>query len=136
MHTAIDFGGPFITIQGRGKKRDNRYLCLFTCMATRAVHLEMANANSFLNAFFRMTNRRGLLVKVLTNNGTNFVGADKRLKELIDAIDVNTLQQRTADKNISWQFNPPLAPHWGGVHEVMIKAAKRARVTVQGCRVG
>ena len=40
--TSVDFGGPFITVQGRGKRRQKRYLCLFTCMATRVVHLVMA----------------------------------------------------------------------------------------------
>ena len=40
--TAVDFGGPFVTVQGRGKRREKRYLCLFTCMTTRAVHLEIA----------------------------------------------------------------------------------------------
>lgn len=43
---AVDFGGPFITMQGRGKRRgkrrEKRYLCLFTCLTSRAVHLEMA----------------------------------------------------------------------------------------------
>lgn len=39
---AIDFGGPFMTIQGRGKRRQKRYLVLFTCLSTRAVHLEVA----------------------------------------------------------------------------------------------
>ena len=51
--TAVDYGGPFITVQGR-TRRQKRYLCLFTCLATRAVHLEMAYAldtDSFLNAF-------------------------------------------------------------------------------------
>jgi hypothetical protein len=50
--SSVDYGGPFITKQGR-YNRNKRYLCLFTCMATRAVHLEMAYAldtDSFLNA--------------------------------------------------------------------------------------
>ena len=38
----IDFAGPFLTMQGRGKIRQKRYLCLFTCLLSRAVHLEMA----------------------------------------------------------------------------------------------
>ena len=42
VRTAVDFAGPFITIQGRGRQRQKRYLCLFTCLATRAVHLEIA----------------------------------------------------------------------------------------------
>ena len=55
--TAVDFGGPFVTIQGRRSRRQKQYLCFFTCLATRAVHLEMAfglDTDSFLNAFYRM----------------------------------------------------------------------------------
>lgn len=42
VQTAVDFTGPFITKQGRGKARCKHYLCVFTCLATRAVHLEAA----------------------------------------------------------------------------------------------
>ena len=84
--TAVDFGGPFITVQGRGKSRQKRYLCLFTCLATRAVHLEIAfglDTCSFLNVFYRMVNRRGLPEEMYSDNGTNFKAADKELKDLI-----------------------------------------------------
>ena len=57
---AVDYAGPFITIQGRGKRQVKRYLCLFICLTSRAVHLEMAyslDVNSFMNAFQRMINR-------------------------------------------------------------------------------
>ena len=51
--------------------KTKRYLCLFTCLATRAVHLEMAfglDTDSFLNAFYRMVNRRGLPREMLSDN--------------------------------------------------------------------
>ena len=38
----VDFGGPYLTKQGRGKWRAKRYLYLFTYLTTRAVHQEMA----------------------------------------------------------------------------------------------
>jgi len=50
----VDFAGPFVAVQGRGKRREKRSLCLFTCLASRAVHLEMAfrlDVDSFLRAF-------------------------------------------------------------------------------------
>ena len=59
---SVDYGGPFIAVQGRGKRRENRWLCLVTCLARRAVHLEMAyglDTGSFLKCFVRMTSRRG-----------------------------------------------------------------------------
>ncbi len=58
----IDYAGPFLTKQGRGKTRVKRYLCIFTCLTTRAVHLEMSyslDTTSLINAFTRMTSRRG-----------------------------------------------------------------------------
>ena len=78
----VDYGGPYLTKQGRGKTRTKRYLCLFTCLTTRAVHLEMAYAldtDSFINAFSRMVARRGTPAFVLSDNGTNFVGAEREL---------------------------------------------------------
>ena len=39
---SVDYGDPFITVQGRGKRQEKRWLCLFTCLACRAVYLEMA----------------------------------------------------------------------------------------------
>ncbi len=127
--TAIDYGGPFITIQGRGKRRQKRYLAIFTCLATRAVHLEIAYAldtDSFLNAFYRMASRRGLPNEIISNNGGNFVGAEKELKELIRQLDTRRIQVSTANQAIKGHFNPPYARQFGGAHETMIKAAKRA----------
>ena len=113
---AVDFGGPFMTMQGRGKPRQKRYLCLFTCLASRAVHLEMAyslDVDSFLNALIRMINRRGVQEEILSDNGTNFVAANKELCELI--CKDPKVQTNTTKKGIKWIFNPPYAPHFGGV---------------------
>ncbi|XP_053402917.1 uncharacterized protein LOC128558105 [Mercenaria mercenaria] len=129
VHVAVDYAGPFVTVQGRGKRREKRYLCLFTCLSTRAVHLEIAfgmDVDSFLNAFYRMVSRRGLPKTMLSDNGSNFVRADKELKQLLQCLDQDKIIENTANKGIQWQFIPPFAPHWGGVHEIMIKSAKRA----------
>lgn len=72
----VDYAGPFLTKQGRGKSRTKRYLCLFACSATRAVAWSL-DANSFLLAFSRMTSRQGLPLEVISDNGTNFVAAER-----------------------------------------------------------
>ena len=110
---AVDFGGPFMTVQGT---RQKRYLCLFTCLASRAVHLEMAyslDVDCFLNALNRIMNKRGVPEEILSDNETNFVAANKELCELI--CKDPKVQAQITSKGIKWTFNPPYAPHFGGV---------------------
>ena len=101
--SGIDYAGPFITIQGRGRKRQNRYLCMFTCLSVRAVHLEMAwqlDTDSFLNAFTRFISRRGVPKEVVSDNGTNFVGAVNKLKTLVSELDEEKIKGKTASKGV------------------------------------
>ncbi|XP_053400439.1 uncharacterized protein LOC128545940 [Mercenaria mercenaria] len=99
--TAVDFAGPFLTKQGRGKVRLKRYLCVFTCMACRAVHLEIAynlDTDSFMNTFYRFISRRGLPKLVVSDNGSNFIGAARELRELYDQLDKNVISKREQDR--------------------------------------
>ena len=52
---AVDHAGTLISIQGRGWKRSKKCSCLFTCLKSCAIHLEIAycvDTDSFLNGFF------------------------------------------------------------------------------------
>ena len=131
--TAVDFAGPLYTVQGRRKPRQKGWLCLFTCLETRAVHLEMAwglDTDTFLNAFTRFTSRRGVPKEVISDRGTNFVGAVGELKKLVSQLGRQKLESKTAELGVTWRFNPPGAPHFGGAHEVLVKAAKKATYAV------
>ena len=107
--TVVDYAGPFTTIQGRGRSRLKRWLCVFTCLSTRAVHFEVAwglDTDSFLNAFTRFTSRRGVPKEMTSDNGTNFVGVVNELKQLVDQLDQDKIQRTTAQKGIKWNFSP------------------------------
>ena len=96
---SVYFAGPFRTIHGRGKPRHKRYMCFFTCMTTRAVHIEMATSleiDSFLHAYFRMANRRGCPSVVYSDNGTNFTGAVNELKHLVEDLDQDRITRSTS----------------------------------------
>jgi len=100
-----------------------------------AVHLEITyglDTDSFLNAFYRMTSRRGLPEEMYSDNGTNFKGAYNELKALAEHLDTYKIAEAAAHKGVKWHFNPPLAPHFGGIHETMIKSAKRAINAILG----
>jgi hypothetical protein len=131
--SSVDFAGPFVTVQGRGRRRQKRWLCVFTCLSVRAVHLEVAwglDTDSFLNAFARFTSRRGVPTEVVSDNGTNFVGAVNELKELTQQLDEEKIKRKTGVQGVRWLFNPPAAPHFGGAHEILVKAAKKAIYSV------
>ena len=63
---------------------------------------------------------------MISDRGTNFVGAVGELKKLVSQLDRQKLESKTAVLGVTWRFNPPGAPHFGGAHEVMMKAAKKA----------
>ena len=132
----VDYAGPFRTKQGRGKPRTKRNPCLFTCLTARAVHLEMSyslDTDSFLNAFTRMTSRRGMPSYVVLDSGGNFVSGEKELQELIPGFDQDKIVNLTSRKKpTEWKFNPLSAPHFGGIFESMIKSSKKALRTILG----
>lgn len=78
-----------------------------------------------------MCNRRGVPEEMVSDKGTNFVGANKELQELTSLMLKNSkLAESLISQAIKWLFNPPLAPHFDGVFEVMTKAAKRAILAI------
>ena len=124
----LDYGGPFVVKLTR-RCRAKRYLCLFTCLSSRAVHLEVAyglDTASFLNALSRMIARRGNPEEIVSDNGSNFIGGEREIRELLEAIDQDEVSEKLAKGRTKWNWNPPYGSHHGGVFEIMIKAAKRA----------
>ena len=129
----VDYAGPFVTKSGR--RCAKRYICLFTCLATRAVHLECAHAldvDSFMLALSRFINRRRTLEEILSDNGSNFVGAERVLRVLLRDWDQNDVESRLARRGICWRFNPPEASHQGGVWERLVRSIKRVLYALAG----
>ena len=69
---------------------------------------------------------------MVSDNGSNIIGAVNELKELLSQLDKDRIQRTTANKEIKWKYNPPGGPHFGGVHEIMVKEAKKAIYAVLG----
>lgn len=116
--------------------RNTIFVCLPAYPAEPFTLHEIAFAmdtDSFLNAFYRMVNRRGLPKEIISDNGTNFVGAEKELRQLVQLLDQDRIMASTSNRGVKWHFNPPYAPHFGGVHETMIKSAKKAIHAILGC---
>jgi hypothetical protein len=131
----VDYFGPLEVRIGR--KHFKRWVCLFTCPSTRAVHLEVCHSlttDSCLMALQRFTARRGCPSLVISDNGTNFVGAHNELKKLAEQWHSSPIQDHLALAHISWKFSPPGAPHFGGVWERMVQSCKKAMYAILGSR--
>ncbi|KAI8441259.1 hypothetical protein MSG28_014900 [Choristoneura fumiferana] len=132
LHSGVDYAGPINMrlSKGRGNKAYKGYICLFVCMATRAVHIEPVSDLStagFLAAFKRFIGRRGHCSDLYSDNGSNFVGAAKELQHLFD-VEKSSLVPEVADwmaiNGTQWHFIPPHAPNFGGLWEAGIKSCK------------
>lgn len=137
----VDYGGPFQVTYSRvrGVRTHKAYLCLFVCFSTKAVHLELASnlsTEAFLAAFRRLIARRGRCSVIHSDCGTNFVGARRKLSELfkmINSKDYNdAMSSLLTPQGIDWRFNPPSAPHFGGLWEAGIKSVKKHLLRVIG----
>ncbi|XP_041675289.1 uncharacterized protein LOC121530370 [Drosophila eugracilis] len=70
--------------------------------------------------------RRGPVVKLYCDNATNFVGAARILKELLEPVDTNdqSVMAYAAAHRFTIEFIPPRAPHIGGLWEAAVRSAK------------
>ena len=127
-YTSCDYFGPFHVKMGRNKKTKH-YGIIFTCLNTRAVHLEMAidcSTMEFLQALRRFIAIRGQPAQFLSDNGTQFVGAERELREMVKGWSERELKDFCAEKRVEWKFVTPGAPHQNGCAEAMVKSCKYA----------
>ncbi len=116
----MDFAGPFQLKRGHTRKPVvvKAYVCLFICMATKAIHLEVCSSletEEFLAAFHRFSHRRGTPEVVFSDNGSNFVGARKELKQIQKMLhdSEHPISHLSAAKEIKWHHTPPDHPTLG-----------------------
>lgn len=142
--TIVDYAGPFHIKASnfRGVKSYKGYVAIFTCMSTKAVHLEAAGdmtSQTFLHAFERFIARRGYCHDIYSDNGGNFTRSFKDL----DANQKIYLSSYTAvvnkklipyltTRHIQWHFSPPYSPHFNGLVEAAVKSMKFHLIRVIG----
>ena len=128
-HCGLDYFGLMEVKIGR--RREKRWAALFTCMSTRAIHIELANSlstNSAILALKRFIARRGKPEIIYCDNGTNFRGMCNELKKVFKEFENDKIDN--SENKIKWKFNPPSAPHMGGAWERLIRSVKTALVVI------
>ena len=129
--TGVDYFGPIKVKILRSTIK--RWGCIFTCMTTRAIHLEVADSlstDSFINTLERFMNRRGQPKTIYSDCGSNFKGANNELAQELGKLQQDEVGKFACRRGFDWKFNPPSAPHMGGVWERMIRTVKNSLSTI------
>ncbi|XP_035860336.1 uncharacterized protein LOC118495618 [Sander lucioperca] len=129
-YVGLDVFGPWevITRTRGGQARDKRWAVIFTCMSTRAIHIEVIETmtfSSFINALRRFFSIRGHAKQLRSDCGTNFVGASKELKMNAQGPCDSSIKDYLLQQRCTWVFNPPHSSHMVGTWERMIGVARR-----------
>uniref|UniRef100_A0A7I4XT07 Integrase catalytic domain-containing protein n=1 Tax=Haemonchus contortus TaxID=6289 RepID=A0A7I4XT07_HAECO len=124
-HIGLDFFDlPFPSTTEHAKKS---YGCIFTCVVTRLIHLEMVHSLStedFINALRRFVARRGVSVSITCDNAPTFLLGARILTE--GTMQEGNILKAISDKEIQWNYATPYAPWQGGFYERLIKSVKQA----------
>ena len=128
----IDFAGPVFTKYSHEWKPVivKSYICVFVSLSVKAVHLELVSkltTKAFIACLRRFISHRGKPQVIWSDNGTNFVGANRELFEIFNFLK-QVVQEKVSDfcssERIKWKFIPQCAPHFGGLWEAAVKSTK------------
>ncbi|KAF6773398.1 hypothetical protein AHF37_07810 [Paragonimus kellicotti] len=129
----IDYFGPLLVKRGRGTEK--RYGCILLCLTMRAVHIEVVHTletDSFLCAFSRFVSRRGCPMRIYSDNGTNFRGAEREIRECLRQWNQEKITRTLMEHGCDWVFSPPTASHRGGIWERLIRSIRRILLSLTG----
>ncbi|XP_055585057.1 uncharacterized protein LOC129737915 [Uranotaenia lowii] len=135
LNTGVDFCGPVLiklpVRRGKPFPPLKAYICVFVCMATKAMHLELVgdlSTDGFIAALKRFVGRRGLPISLYCDNATNFTGANRELRSLLsqfmDQQHTRKVASFCAEISIQFHFIPARAPSFGGLWEAAVRAVK------------
>ena len=124
--TGLDYLGPLtVIVDGKHIKV---WICLFTCLAVRAISLEVVtdmSAHQFLLCLRRFIAQRGRPEKIVSDNAAQFKLVHATLHRawnsvICDESVVNFMSKEA----IQWHYIPEFSPWMGGFYERMVGIVK------------
>ena len=126
-NVGVDYAGPLYVkdIYLQTEQMFKAHISLYTCMSSRAIHLDLvpdASTTAFIRCFKRFIGRRGIPSLVLSDNAKTFKSAE--------------LKNFVTSRGMKWRYNVPRAPWWGGFFERMVRSVKRClKKTLRNARL-
>ena len=120
---------PFVGTTEKG------WIFLFTCLTALAVRVEVVpsmDPSSCVMGVGRFVSRRCTPAMNRSDNGRNFIGAEKELRDCIEKWNKLNLSAELAHKEVKWRFSPPSALHQVGIWERLACSFKRILYTILG----
>ena len=135
-YTQLDLFGPWTT-RGEVQKRISGkcWGVIFTCMASKAIHIEIISAYStdaFLLGLSRFGSLRGWPKEIRSDPGSQLVSADKELRSFYNSMNNMEIQKKCSEHHTTWLFSPADAPHFQGATESLIRTVKRSVKVLYG----
>ena len=125
-HTGLDYMGPLYVKEANQKIKV--WICLLTCVATRALHLEIVDdmtADQFLMALRRFILRRGTPTEIICDNAKQFKAAKTATERAWDDVVTNkNVYDYVSTKGIKWTFIVEFSPWSGRFYERLIGLVK------------
>ena len=127
-YCGVDLSGSFLVKDGR--KEVKRYGTLYTCLLSRAIHIEVVyslSTDSFIMSLRRFVRRRVNVKMIRSDNGPNLIGASAELSRAfqeMDHIKIDNFFKKNGDEWMIWKINLPLSSSMGGVWERQIRSAR------------
>ena len=127
-YCGVDLFGSFLVKDGR--KEVKRYGALYTCLSSRAIHIEVVyslSTDSLIMSLRRFVACRGNVRMIRSDNGSNLVGASAELSRAfqeMDHIKIGNFLKENGGEWMIWKRNPPLSSNMGGVWECQILNAR------------
>lgn len=131
-NTGIDVFGPIYVYStaSMNKEKIKRWVLLFTCLVTRAIHLEVLenlDTQDILCAMKKFTARRGTPSLILSDNAPQFHLVNGTMQELWQTFyEDESANKYFTEHNLMWKFTPQSAPWMGGAYERLVGVTKDA----------
>ena len=128
-NVGFDVFGPWLICTRKlrgGSVNSKRWGLIFTCLNSRAVHIEVLETMesdsfiSFICALRRFFAIQGVPTILRCDQGSNFIDAKSKLDQAMNKLDDRSIGCYVATQNCQWLFNPLHASHFGGIWERQI----------------